>query len=387
MNYNFDQPVNRKDSNSVKWRWFDEDVLPMWVADMDFVSPSPVLEALHQRIDHGVFGYGLPPKELETTICSRMERLYNWQVTPEEIIFLPGLVSGINVMCRAINQPGDGVLVQTPVYPPFLSAPLNHDQRVDIAQLAQINNDDGHTLAYEIDFDAFEEAIKPDTNLFILCNPHNPIGRGFNANELTKMAEICLAHDVVLCSDEIHSDLLLGNTKHIPSATLGSEIADRCITLLAPSKSYNIPGLGCSIAIVQNPELREQLEKAAAGIVPHVNVLGYTAALAAYEQGDEWLAQVREYLTANRDYVVDFITTNLPDVRTTVPEATYLAWLDCSAAVEGNPHRFFLEKAGVALNDGEDFGPGGENFVRLNFGCQQATLEKGLRQMVEAVRR
>jgi cystathionine beta-lyase len=384
MIYNFDQPIDRKSSESTKWKAYGDGVLPMWVADMDFVSPAPVREALHRRIDHGIFGYGDPPKELETTICERMGRLYNWQVTPEEIIFLPGLVSGVNLMCRAINQPGEGVLIQTPVYPPFLTAPGNQDQRVDVARLAQQNN--GNTIAYEIDFDAFEQAIKPDTNLFILCNPHNPIGRGYSCNELTRMAEICLERDVILCSDEIHSDLLLDDTKHIPPATLGPEIANHCITLFAPSKTYNVPGLGCSVAIVQNPDLRKQVEKAAAGIVPHVNILGYTAALAAYQEGSEWLVQLLDYLTINRDFVVEFVAAYMPGIKTTVPEATYLAWLDCSeAGIEGNPHKFFLEEARVALNDGEAFGRGGEGFVRLNFGCRRAMLEQALNQMREAL--
>lgn len=200
------------------------------------------------------------------------------------------------------------------------------------------------------------------------------------------MAEICLRDDLILCSDEAHSDLLLDDARHLPPATLAPEIADRCITLLAPSKTFNIPGLGCSVAIVQNPKLRKKLKEAAAGIVPHVNVLGYVAALAAYREGEEWLRQLQAYLTANRNYVVDYVTSHLPGVRTTVPQATYLAWLDCEeAGIEGNPYQFFLTKANVALNDGAGFGPGGENFVRLNFGCPRATLEQALDRMYQAL--
>ena len=384
MNYDFDQLIDRRNSDSGKWNWYGDQALPLWVADMDFASPEPVLRALRQRVDHGVFGYGMPSRALKETLIDRMRDYYDWEVKPNEILFLPGLVTAINVVCRAVNRPGEGVLVQTPVYPPFLSAPANHFQRLDVAELAKIT--DGSTTSYEIDFDSFKRAVQPDTNLFILCHPHNPIGRGYSPEELLQMAEICLQDDLVLCSDEVHSDLLLDGTRHLPPATLAPEIADRSITLLAPSKTFNIPGLGCSVAIVQNPKLRQKLKKAAEGIVPHVNVLGYAAALAAYREGEDWLRQLLAYLTANRNYVVDYVTRHLPGVRTTVPQATYLAWLDCAeAGIEGNPFRFFLDKANVALNDGANFGSGGENFVRLNFGCPRATLEQALDRMCRAL--
>jgi cystathionine beta-lyase len=383
MTYNFDEIINRRESDSAKWRWYSPDALPMWVADMDFVSPEPVLRALRERVDHGVFGYPLPPAELAEVICQRMADRYGWIVTPAEIVYLPGLVSGVNAVCRAAGQPGDSVLVQTPVYPPFLSAPANHGQTLITAPLTEVTN--GRTISYQIDFEAFEAAITPATRLFILCNPHNPIGRGYTRAELTEMAAICLRHNVLFCSDEIHSDLLLGDTHHIPTAALSPEIAQHTITLLAPSKTYNVPGLGCSIAIIQNKALRQRVEKAAMGIVPHVNVLGYVAALAAYRDGDDWLTQLLAYLTANRDYMVGFISRELPGIRTTVPEATYLAWLDCREAGLDNPHKFFLNHAKVAMNNGADFGPGGEGFVRLNFGCPRSILEQGLHQLKEAL--
>ena len=384
MIYNFDKVINRRESDSAKWGWYNSDILPLWVADMDFVSPEPVIKALQQRVSDAIFGYGLPPKELAETICDRMERLYEWKISPDDIVYLPGLVSGTNVMCRMAGEPGDSMLVQTPVYPPFLSTPANHGQSLDVAELTLVNN--GPTLSYEIDFDAFEQAIKPSTRLFILCHPHNPIGRSFTPEELTKIAEICLQHNIILCSDEIHSDLLLGDTTHTPPATLSPEIEANCITLLAPSKTFNIPGLGCSMAIIPNKKLRKRVEIAMAGIVPHVNILGPHAAMAAYSQGQEWLNQVLAYLTANRDFVVDYVKNHLPGIRTTVPEATYLAWLDCrEAGIEGAPCKFFLEEAKVALNDGKTFGQGGEGFVRLNFGCSRTILERALNQMSAAL--
>lgn len=384
MNYNFDQVVERQDSDSLKWRYYGNDVLPMWVADMDFVSPAPVIRAMHERVEHGVFGYGTPSQELANLICERMYTLHRWQVTPDQIVFLPGLVSGLNVISRTTDQPGDGVLVQTPVYPPFLSTPTNQGRVLQTAELALTTN--GSTLTYDIDFNVFEQAITPRTRLFILCNPHNPIGRGFTLEELTRMAEICLTHDLIICSDEIHCDLLLNGATHTPIATLSPEIADRCITLLAPSKTYNIPGLGCSMAIVQNEDLRQRLEKSAQGIVPWVNILGFAAAVAAYTDGNEWLSQVLDYLAGNRDAVVTYVDKCLPGISTTVPHATYLAWLDCrQTGITDNPYQFFLEEANVALNNGEEFGPGGQGFVRLNFGCSRSMLMQALEQMRTAL--
>jgi len=384
MNYDFDQVVDRRGSDSIKWSYYGDDALPMWVADMDFRSPQPILDAICRRVDHGVFGYSFDLPPLREAVSERMQRRYNWQVSPDEILFLPGLVSGINVATRAIGDRGDGMLAQTPVYYPFLAAPANQQRELHTSQL-QLSEREGNPY-YEVDYDEFEAAIRPNTRLFMLCNPHNPVGRAYTPDEQLRMAEICARHDVVICSDEIHSDLLMGDTVHTPMAALDPEIGQRTITLLAPSKTFNIPALGCSTAIIQNPELRQQFEAASRGIVPHVNVLGFHAALAAYTECDDWLAELLAYLTANRDFVVDYVNNHLPGVRTTAPEATYLAWLDCrDAGIEGNPHEFFLREAGVAVNDGAAYGAGGEGFVRLNFGCPRATLEEGLERMRRAL--
>ncbi len=384
MVYNFDEPVERRGSDSGKWHYFGADVLPMWVADMDFSSPAPIIKALHERVEHGVFGYGLDSPELKTVLCERMLRLYNWTITPDDIVFWPGLVCGLNVVSRAIGERGDGVLVNTPVYPPFLSSPINQERALNIAELdlqAQ-----GQHLHYALNDATFTAAIEANTRLFLLCNPHNPVGRAYKRDELTRMADICLRHNLTICSDEIHSDLLLGGARHIPIASIDPEIAAQTVTILAPSKTYNLPGLGCSMAIIQNPELRRQVQKTANGIVPHVNVLGYVAAIAAYAECEDWLDQLRAYLTSNRDFLVAYVEEHMPTLRTTVPEATYLAWLDCSqAGIEGNAQKFFMEKAKVALNDGAAFGQSGANFVRLNFGCTRATLQEGLEKMRAAL--
>ena len=385
MGYNFDELVERRGSDSGKWHYFGEGVLPMWVADMDFRSPAPVMKALQERIEHGVFGYGQDSPQLKEIICARMQDLYHWTITPSDIVFLPGLVCGLNVVSRAIGERGDGVLVNTPVYPPFLSAPVNQERVLHEAALhCQVT---GQEIHYTLDYDAFSAAIQPNTKLFLLCNPHNPVGRAYTREELTRMADICQRHNLVICSDEIHSDLLLAGKQHIPIAALDAEVAQRTITLLAPSKTYNLPGLGCSMAIIQNAALRQQVQKAASGIVPHVNVLGFVAAIAAYGESQDWLDQLRTYLTANRDFLVSYVKENLPSLRTTIPEATYLAWFDCrEAGIEGNAQKFFLEKAKVALNDGAAFGEEGKGFVRLNFGCTRATLTQGLEQMAAALK-
>ena len=389
MPYNFDQLSDRRSAGSMKWNYYSEDVLPVWIADMDFESPRPIVEALRQKVEHGIFGYELPSPELIAVVCERMERLHEWAVTPQQVIVLPGLVTGLNVACRAIGGPGDGVLMQTPVYHPFLSAPKNNGRLRQDAPLTYVS-DGGHTFHYEIDFDAFEAAIQENTRLFLLCHPHNPVGQAYTPEQLTRMAEICLRRDVAICSDEIHSELLLDDIKHVPLATLSPEIADRTITLIAPSKTFNTAGLGCSFAIVPNPDLRQQVQAAAEGIVPFVNAMGLAAALAAFRDDpevNEWLSSLRQYLKANRDTLVDYVTTQLPMLKTTVPQATYLAWLDCRAAnLELDPYEFFIQKAKVAFNDGATFGPNGQGFVRLNFGCPRSRVMQALEQVKGALK-
>ncbi len=383
MPYDFDHSPIRRGTDSLKWQRYGA-ALPLWVADMDFAAPEPVLAALHERVTHGVFGYGAPPEELTEILCARMAERYGWAVAPEQIVYLPGLVSGLNVVCRAVGEPGDEVLVQTPVYPPFLTAPEHQDRRLVTAELCAERRDG--RLHYSFDDTAFAAAMGSRTRLFILCHPHNPVGRAFSVDELSRLATLCERHDLTICSDEIHCDLLLDRRRHTPLAALAPDIAQRCITLMAPSKTFNIAGLGASFAIIQHPELRRRFKQAMRGIVPDANILSLSAALAAYRHGDDWLRALLDYLTANRDYLVEYVARHLPGISSTVPEATYLAWLDCRGAnLPGNPHQFFLKKADVGLNDGATFGPGGEGFVRLNFGCPRSMLTEGLERMRAAL--
>jgi cystathionine beta-lyase len=283
-------------------------------------------------------------------------------------------------VAQAIGSNGDEVLVQPPIYPPMLTAPDNAGRICTSVPLVEGQE------RYEIDFDAFKHAIKPCTSMFLLCNPHNPSGRVFTKGELEHLAESCLANNIIICSDEIHCDVIYQGYEHIPMASLGTEVAANTVTLFAPSKTFNIPGLKCSIGVVQNPKLRAQIEKTAAGLIPHVNLLGYAAALAAYRDGQSWLDELLVYLEANRDFVLDFLATHLPAIKCRPPESTFLAWLDCRQAdIPGNPYEFFLENARVALNDGVRFGQGGEGFVRLNFGCPRATLSEALERMRTAL--
>ncbi len=387
MKTNFDTTVDRRNSNSIKWNRYPQDVLPMWVADMDFQAPPPVREALRKAVEHGVFGYEMPSAGLLAAVAARMDRLYGWKVEPEMVVAVPGLVSGFNAAAWTVCRPGEGIMMQTPVYFPFLKVHENAGLARQTAQLAR--QAQGSAIRYRVDWEAFKTAARPEvqTRLFLLCNPHNPTGQVYSRDDLSRMAEICEKNDIVICSDEIHSELLLDGAKHVPIATLSPETAARTITLVAPSKTFNVAGLSCGFAIIPDPDLRERYKKTVERLTMHVSSLGQVSAQTALSGAcDGWLADLRGYLTANRDFLVEFVRQHLPGIRTTVPEATYLAWLDCSRLVEagkieGPPAKFFLEKAGVALNEGADFGPGGENFVRLNFGCPRSLLEEGLERM------
>ena len=377
MRYDFDQIIERRGTDSIKWGLYPDDVLPLWVADMDFVSPEPVVDALRRRVEHGVFGYGAEPIELRGVLCDHLQKLYDWRVDPEAFVFLPGVVTGFNLVCHVVGTSGDDVLIQPPIYPPFLSAPTNSDRSAVHAPLTYTGN------GYEIDFDAFEATITPRTKLFLFCNPHNPTGHVFSRTELERLAEICIRRDLIICSDEIHKDFVYDGYHHVPIASLGPEVAERTITLFSPSKTYNIAGLQFSVAVATNPELRGRLKAATEGIldVP-VNLMGYIAALAAYKQGDEWLFQVLKYLESNRDFVMRYVRERLPGITMVEPQGTYLAWLDCrGAGIDDEPAKFFLKRAKVVLSKGALFGAAGEGFVRLNFGCPRSILKETLSRM------
>jgi len=381
MEYNFDELPNRRDSECEKWNRYDEDVLPMWVADMDFRSPEPVIEALKERVEHGVFGYPRPSENLKDSVVAWLAQRHGWEVTPDDLVLVPGVVTGFNLAAHAVTRPGDGVLVQTPTYGPFFGVEKN----VDLVQqeMEMTRKPDGQ---YTVDLEAYKAALTGRTRIFMLCNPQNPTGRVFRKDELEAMAEICLKNDIIICSDEIHSDLIYSENKHIPIASLSPEIAAKTITLVAPSKTFNIAGLKASVAIITDKDLREQYEGAKKGLTGWVNLLGMVAMEAAYDRGESWLDALLPYLEANRDYAFDFINNEIKGVKMAKPEGTYLAWLDCrEAGIEEKPAKFFQEQAKVAMNDGTWFGKGGEGFVRLNFGCPRVVLEESLARIKQAL--
>jgi cystathionine beta-lyase len=380
MKYDFDQVVERKETDSIKWQRYGIDVIPLWVADMDFVSPEPIVKALHERVDHRVFGYAGPGEELISVIKERLKRLYGWDVLAEHIIFVPGVVTGLNLAFHLFADPGDGVLVQPPVYSHFITDPVIRGRTLVDPPLIKKGD------TYEIDFDAFEKTITTRTRLYVLCNPHNPVARVFRTDELERLADICIRHNILICADEIHCDLLYPGYQHIPIATLGNEVAERTITFMSPSKTFNLAGLKCSFAIIANPLLREAWVSGSEGLIPHVNIMGLTAALAGFKDGQDWLDQCLSYLKGNRDFLVEYVREKLPSIGITRMEGTYLAWLDCTkSGIPGNPFHFFLKEGKVALNDGAECGKGGEGFVRLNFACPRKTLVDALDRMVGAL--
>jgi cystathionine beta-lyase len=381
MTFDFDHPPERRGTDSQKWqKYAGRDVLPLWVADMDFTSPPAIAEALHRRVDHGIFGYARPVPSTVEAVVTAMAQRYGWKIEPSWIVWLPGLVVGLNVTAQAFAEPGDEVLTLAPVYPPFMSAP-KHSARVSTTVSWVLQKG-----AWTIDWDALERAVTPRTRLFYLCNPHNPLGRVWRRDELTRLAEFCLRHKLVLCSDEIHCDLILEPAlPHVPTALISPEIAAQTVTLMAPSKTYNVPGLGTSIAIIPEAMRRARFLRATAGIVAEVTCLGFVACEAAYRDCEPWRQALLQYLRGNRELLAATLARDLPDVKLEAPlEATYLAWLNVAALRLENPAAHF-EKHGVGLSDGAMFGAQRGTHVRINLGCSRATLTEALRRMQAAV--
>ncbi|MGF1708412.1 MalY/PatB family protein [Enterovibrio baiacu] len=375
--FNFDLELDRTRTDSDKWdKYKGQDVLPMWVADSDFQSPPEVIEALHDRVSHGIFGYTHSSEKLTALFIARLAEKYHWQVEPEWVVYLPGLVCGLNLAARALTDDGQTIISPSPIYPPFISS-AKFAERPLVKTPVVLN--EGRWLP---DLDAAEAQLTGKGGLFQMCNPLNPGGTVYRREELEATLAFAEKHDLFVCSDEIHCDLLLDDSlTHIPFASLNESAAQRSITLMAPSKTFNIAGLGASIAIIPNADIRKRFNKVKRGIVPGVNVLAFTAAEAAYEHGEAWLQAQLNYLASHRDLLMTEINA-IPGLKLEHIEATYLAWIDCSGLPVDNPHRFF-EAAGVGLSPGLDFG--NRRFVRLNFGCTRKTLDEALKRMKAAV--
>ena len=376
MNYDFDRIIDRSNSNSAKWdRYRGRDILPMWVADSDFAVLPEIQQALHRRAEHPVFGYTETPTHLIELLVERMHRLYHWKIEPEWLLPLPGIVGSLYLACRATGNPGERVYLPSVIYGPFTKAP---------GMNSMINQPIPMCIRDErmvIDMDWLEQQPPHPGQLLMFCNPQNPGGSVYRENELRRLAEIVRQQELVLCSDEIHCDLILDrDRRHIPVASLDPDIEQRSITLMAPSKTFNVPGLGCAFAIIPDRVLRSRM-KTNPYIVPHVNIMGFAAAEAAYEFGDEWNRQQCTYLAATRDYLVDAIN-RIPGLNLGPIEATYLAWIDVSALRLDDPMTFF-ENAGVGMSPGRDFGDPGH--MRLNFGCPRSRVEQAVERIAKAV--
>lgn len=373
MDFGFDQPPDRSGTGSLKWnKYAGRDILPMWVADMDLPSPLAVIEAVTARAAHGIFGYTLPTAGCIAAVRAYLQSSHGLAVEDRDLLWFPGLVPALNTAARAFAAPGEAILTCTPVYPPFLSAPEFQERALQTVPLRET------AAGYAFDFEAMEAAVTPQTRAFYLCNPHNPVGRVYRRDELEAVLSFCQRHDLVLVSDEIHCDLLLDEgLRHLPTLALPGA-AERTIALMAPSKTYNLPGLACSYIVAPDAKLRLRFQQASKGMITEVNCMGYTGCEAAYRDGAAWVEALLGLLRANRDRLYAFVRERCPRIRLCPMEATYLAWLDVRELGLEDPAWHF-EEHGLGLSDGRFFGS--EGWLRLNFGCPAVTLEDGLQRL------
>jgi cystathionine beta-lyase len=393
MRYDFNQIIDRTETHSVKWdknlleEFFGtSDILPLWVADMDFQCPQPVIDAVAKKASEGIYGYSWhKTPEYFDAVIRWMSRRHGWNIDKESIVFSPGIVPAIDIMIRTFSNVGEKVIIQSPVYYPFFSAVQNNGRQLLTNQLKYENK------RYIIDFEDFEEKAKdPLAKIFILCSPHNPVGRVWEENELKKMGEICLENDVLVISDEIWHDLILSGNKHIVFSNISEEFANKSIICTAPSKTFNMAGLQTSNIIISNEKTREEFsfDIARRNNLGIPNAFGIVALMAAYNEGEEWLSQVLDYIEGNFGFLKNFLEDKLPDVDMVKPEGTYLAWLDFSFLGMNDEERkeFLLKKAKVALDSGGIFGPGGEGFERINVACPQTILEECMNWIYNAIK-
>lgn len=385
--WNFDEPAGREGTDCIKYDRREEifgikDVIPMWVADMDFNCPSFVIEALQKRLEHEIYGYSFRPAEYFQSMISWIKNRHNWTIEKEWISFSPGIVPALNFCTLAFTQPGDNIIVQPPVYFPFFSAAESHGRNLIYNRLKESEG------KWTMDFDSLIAGIDSKTKMIILSNPHNPIGRVWTPAELTNLADICLKNNVLIISDEIHCDLILPGYTHTPLASLSEKIAENTITLIAPSKTFNLAGLSTSSVIISNPVLRKSFNHVVDNLhVGSGNIFGTAASTAAYTHGHEWLDALLDYIDNNIEFVKDYCRKMIPEIIPVQPEATYMIWLDCRKfGMSGKElQSFFVNKAGVGMNEGSTFGPGGEGFMRMNLGTTHQTVMKAMEQIETAV--
>lgn len=386
MKYNFDEVIDRKNTESVKWdsieeTYNDKDLLPMWVADMDFKAPPEVLQAISERVEHGVFGYNCNSDSLYESIINWVKDRYNWEIKKEWIVFTPGVVAGFNFGIKSLTKESEEVIIQPPVYPQFFNV-VNNIGRTVVENPLIKNND-----KYTIDFIDLERKLN-SSNLLLLCSPHNPVGRVWTVEELNKLNDVIIGSDSYIISDEIHCDLAYKDNKHTMIASISKEIEQKSITLIAPSKTFNLAGLFTSIAIIPNSKIRENVIKIMNdSSVNHINIFGLLALETAYSKGIDWLDELLDYIELNAEYVVDFIESNIKEIKVSKPEGTFLMWLDCRrlGLNHSDLHKLMIEEGQILLNDGHTFGTEGDGFLRLNIGCPRETLVEGLNRIGRAI--
>lgn len=384
--FDFDEQINRLNTDSVKWNgikmiYGTEDILPMWVADMDFASPYQIKEALMKRVEHGIFGYGVPSSEINTVVKHWVKRRYKWDIKEEWLIPSSGVVTSIAFAIQALTEKGDKVLIQTPVYYPFYSMIENNGRKI-VKNPLVLKND-----KYEIDFNDFEDKLKSGVKLFILCSPHNPVGRVWTRKELEKMGELCERYGVYIVSDEIHADIIYEPNVHTPMASLNRYWENNSITCIAPSKTFNIPGLQASVMIIPSSEIREKVRTVQGTIGFHgLNIFGNVAMEAAYKYGEEWLEALLPYLQKNRDALIQFIREEIPELNVVTPEGTYLVWIDCRklGLSDDEIKERLIHRGKLGLEPGVKYGTEGAGFVRMNIGCTYKTLQDGLKRLKRA---
>jgi cystathionine beta-lyase len=388
MKYNFDEVIDRIGTNSSKWDYREkifgtEDVLPLWVADMDFPCPPCVVEAIIKRAQHPIYGYPGKPREFFVAAVHWLKRRFGVDVQPEWMATVPGVVPGIHIAIEAFTNPGDKVVVQPPVYHPFFRAIRNRGRQIVENPLME---KDGR---YYMDFADLKEKIDERTRMLILCSPHNPVGRVWERDELLELADICMKNDILIISDEIHSDLVYEKRKHIPLFSLSPEISNHCITFISVSKTFNLAGLFTSIAFTENPKILRELKMAIhKASMEDINLFGIEALIAAYNEGEDWLEELLLYLKGNAEYISNFLRERIPQVKMQVPEGTYLGWMDFrELRLRGEELKeFIIRKAKLGLNDGMMFGAQGEGFQRINFACSRKTLEEAMLRLEKAVK-
>lgn len=388
MKYNFDEIVSRKNTNALKLealssRWKRTDLLPMWVADMDFKSPPCITKAIEKRLKNGIFGYTSAPEEWKKSIILWHQKRNHWKISPEMISFLPGIVPGLSLAVQCFTTPGDSVMLMAPIYTPFRLAIENHNRVVTNCPLKLKNN------KYSIDFNLFEEKIK-DCKLLLFCNPHNPGGIVWKKQDLIKIAEVCQRHNVLVVSDEIHSDLTFSPAKHNVFSTCCNAARDNSIIFNAPSKAFNLAGFCTAYAVIENPILREKFNLfAEKSMSIHTNVFAYLVTIAAYQEGEPWLNEVLQYIKKNIEYFIEFLNKNMPKIKAIPPEASYLVFLDCRdlGFSENELSNFFVNEANLALNEGSSYGEESRLFMRINLACPRAVVERATEQILSAYKK